>query len=223
MQSLEAKDNKTGKMNKDRRTLRQDRGVLINSRITTMLGGLLFVLLAIEGASIVFIHAYLPMHIFFGMLLVPPILLKIGTTMYKAAKYYGGSPGYKRNGPPPIILRMLGPVVIVLTVIVMVTGIALLIAPVSMRETLFFLHRASFVLWFGAMALHVLGHLKETLIVNVQEWTAATLKKIPGSAFRKGLIIFCVIVGLPLAFWMVAKTPAWLHWFYGNPNIKGHG
>ncbi len=204
---------------KDRKTLRQDRGVLINSRITTMIGGLLLVLLAIEGISIVFIHIYLPMHIFFGMLLVPPILFKLGTTTYKAARYYTDSPGYKRQGPPPAILRFLGPVVIILTVILMVTGIALLVAPVNMRATLFFLHRASFVLWFGVMTIHVLGHIKETMIINIAEWTKTTVKKLPGSAFRKGLIVFCVLAGLPLGFWMVAKTPAWLHWFYGGKTV----
>ena len=82
---------------KQRKVLRQDRGVTINSRLTAMFGGLLFVLLGIEGLTIVLIHKDLYLHIFFGMLLIPPILFKLGTTVYKAFKYYVNSPGSGLN------------------------------------------------------------------------------------------------------------------------------
>jgi hypothetical protein len=49
-----------------------------------------------------------------------------------------------------------------LTVAVLGTGIALLFSPTTDRSEWLFLHRATFVLWFGAMTLHVLGHLFDT-------------------------------------------------------------
>ena len=77
--------------------------------------------------------------------------------MWRFARYYRGDPEYRRKGPPPVILRLLGPFVVVLSVAVLGTGIALLLLPASQGSTWLFLHKATFVLWFGAMAIHVLG------------------------------------------------------------------
>ena len=57
---------------------------------------------------------------------------------------------------------MLGPFVIVLTSVLFGSGIALVFAGVRWRSDLMFVHKASFVLWFGAMTIHVLSHLGDT-------------------------------------------------------------
>jgi hypothetical protein len=38
-------------------------------------------------------------HVFIGFALVPPTALKVGTTVYRFARYYAGSPAYRRKGP----------------------------------------------------------------------------------------------------------------------------
>ncbi|MBO0744705.1 MAG: hypothetical protein J2P43_06785, partial [Candidatus Dormibacteraeota bacterium] len=50
-----------------------------NSRLTAQTGVVLFVLLAAEGVTILSIRALLLPHIFIGLLLVPPLLLKIAS------------------------------------------------------------------------------------------------------------------------------------------------
>ena len=72
------------------------------------------------------------------MLLIPPVLLKIGSTGWRFVRYYRGSPAYRRKGPPPALLRLLGPVVVILTVGVLASGVALVLAPHSLRHTLLF-------------------------------------------------------------------------------------
>jgi hypothetical protein len=42
------------------------------------------------------------------------VLLKVGSTCWRFARYYGGAPAYRRKGPPPVVLRLLGPVALVL-------------------------------------------------------------------------------------------------------------
>ena len=136
-------------------------GVEANARLTASVAVVLLVLLALEGVTLLQLGSLLRVHVFVGMLLVPPVLLKSASTGYRFARYYTGSPAYVRKGPPHPILRLVGPLVVVLTFMVLVTGIVLLWVP-SVHDRALFLHKASFVLWFGAMTVHVLGHLADT-------------------------------------------------------------
>jgi hypothetical protein len=61
------------------------------------------------------------------MLLIPPVLLKLGSTGYRFARYYSGSAPYVRKGPPHIALRVLAPGVVLTTLALFGTGVALLV------------------------------------------------------------------------------------------------
>ena len=137
-----------------------DAGVESNARLTGTTAAVLLVLLAVEGVTVLRVRALLTPHVFIGMLLMPPVLLKIGSTGWRFVRYYRGSPAYRRKGPPATLLRLLGPVVVILTVVLLASGVALVLGPHSLRHSLLFAHKASFVLWFGAMTIHVFGHLR---------------------------------------------------------------
>ena len=49
---------------------------------------MLLVLLAVEGVTILFLRPLLSVHIFVGMLLIPPVALKLGSTGYRFVRYY---------------------------------------------------------------------------------------------------------------------------------------
>jgi hypothetical protein len=66
-------------------------------------------MLAVEGVSILEVGSLLRLHVFVGMLLVRPVLLKTATTGHRVARYYANSPPYVRRGPPPMVLRIVGP------------------------------------------------------------------------------------------------------------------
>lgn len=130
-----------------------------NERLTAMTGAVLLALLAAEGVTIVFKRQLMTAHFFIGMLLVGPVLLKMSSTGYRFIRYYTRSEPYVRKGPPALLLRMLGPVVILASVGVIGSGIALaLTGPGSGASLWLFLHKATFVLWFGAMSVHVLWY-----------------------------------------------------------------
>ena len=144
------------------RVRRRPGGPESNARLTASVAAVLVILLAAEGFTILRVGRLLTPHVFIGMLLVPPVLLKMGSTMWRFVRYYAGDEEYRRKGPPLPLLRLLGPVVVVLTVVVFGTGIALLLGPYSFRSQMLQLHQLSFILWFGAMTIHVLGHIVET-------------------------------------------------------------
>src|SRR6476659_3469442 len=89
-----------------------DDGVIGNTRLTSATGLVLVALLAVEGVTILSVRQMITLHIFVGVMLLGPVLLKSGSTFYRFARYYTGSPEYRRKGPPSPLHRILGPVVI---------------------------------------------------------------------------------------------------------------
>ncbi|MFI4991052.1 MAG: hypothetical protein ACHQHO_09115 [Solirubrobacterales bacterium] len=138
-------------------------GTTGNERLTSAAGAVLIVLLAVIGVTIIALGPLLSVHLFVGMLLVGPVLLKLAGTGYRFARYYTANPRYRRKGPPALPLRMIAPIVILSTLVVFVSGIALLFAGPSSREALLPIHKVSFIVWVAFMAIHVLAHLPTML------------------------------------------------------------
>jgi hypothetical protein len=130
-------------------------GVAGNERLTAMTGTVLLVLFAAEGVTILRIGQLLTLHFFLGMLLLGPVALKVGSTGYRFVRYYTGSGPYVRKGPPAPLMRLLGPLVMATSLTVLGTGVILAVAGPGPGPWLF-LHKVSFVLWFGVMTIHVL-------------------------------------------------------------------
>ena len=63
-------------------------GVEGNERLTVATALVLMLLLAAEGITLLFIRPLLPVHVFIGMMLVPPVLLKLGSTGWRLMRYY---------------------------------------------------------------------------------------------------------------------------------------
>ncbi len=129
-----------------------------NERLTAAAGAVLLVLFAAEGFTILSIHQLITVHFFLGMLLIGPVGLKVGSVIYRFTRYYTGAPDYRRKGPPAPLLRLLGPFVLLTSVGVIGTGVALAFAGSAAGPWLF-LHKAFFVLWFGVMTIHVLAYV----------------------------------------------------------------
>jgi len=132
-----------------------------NERLTAITGALLLVLFAAEGVTILSLRSLLYLHYFVGFLLIGPVCVKIGSTVYRFARYYTGHREYVRKGPPAPLLRVLGPVVILTSVGVVGTGVLLGVAKTStyLGLPMLFLHKGSFVVWVAAMTVHVLAYV----------------------------------------------------------------
>lgn len=180
-----------------------------NARLTSGTAVVLLVLLAAEGVTILRIRGLISVHVFIGMLLVPPVLVKTCSTVYRFARYYRGSAEFREKGPPPILLRMLGPFVVLLTFAVLATGIALLFVGPSLRSQALFLHKASFLLWLAAMTVHVLGHVLETARVAPRDWMHRTRRSVTGAGLRQWTIAASLVVGLLLGLLVLGRVAPW--------------
>src|SRR5689334_18557699 len=111
-----------------------------NSRLTSATGAVLFVLLAVEGVTILSTRSLLTWHAFFGVMLIPLVALKLFSTAVRFLAYYRGDAAYVAKGPPHIVLRVLGPFVSLLTVIVLASGVILIVD--GQRNAWFTVHKA---------------------------------------------------------------------------------
>lgn len=162
-----------------------------NRQLTAIVAALLILLLGVEGATLLDIRGLLTVHAYVGMLLVPVVTLKLAIVGWKMLRYYLRGEEYVRLGPPHVFIRsVLAPVTVVSTVILFATGVALL-AVDRTRGTLLGLHKAGFVVWFGATGVHVLMRLS-TL-------PSAFRLRVPGAALRIGLATAAVVAGVSLA------------------------
>jgi hypothetical protein len=193
-----------------RRGLRRQGGVEANARLTASVAVVLFIVLGAEGLTILRIRPLLTPHVFIGMVLVPLVVLKVGSTTWRFARYYLGSPEYRRKGPPPIILRLLGPVLVALTMLVFASGIALLLAPTTWRDRLLLVHKASFIIWIAAMVVHVLGHMIDTARLAPRDWIPRTRRQVAGAGLRQWAIAVSLALGLVLALITVPEIGRWL-------------
>lgn len=157
-----------------------------NQQLTAQTGAILLVLLAILGVTILRVGQLLSIHMFVGMLLIGPVALKMASTGYRFARYYTLDPSYRKAGPPAPALRLIAPLVVISTVAVFATGVALLLAGPSSRDVLLPLHKASFIVWIAFTAIHVLGHLAEipgaisSRYERLAEGVAEATEQLPG-------------------------------------------
>lgn len=90
-----------------------------NERLTGMTGAVLLVGLLVECYTVFRIDHLLTLHAFLGMLLLGPVSLKAGSVLYRFVRYYTGNEPYRRKGPPEPLLRIIGPVIMLLTACVL--------------------------------------------------------------------------------------------------------
>jgi hypothetical protein len=179
-----------------------------NEVLTSAAAVVLTLLLAAEGVTILNLGRLRGPHMFIGMVLIPPVLVKLGSTGYRFARYYTRAPDYREKGPPLLSLRLLAPVLVAATFVVFATGVGLLI--VGHRSgVLFQLHKVSFIVWGAAFAMHFLAYLPRVVRSLTSDWTAARRQEIPGSHVRLVLLIGSIAAGIALALAVLSSITGW--------------
>lgn len=182
-----------------------------NEQLTTVTGGILIVLLAALGFTIPQLRQFISVHLFVGFLLIGPVLLKMASTGYRFLRYYTGSAEYQRKGPPELVLRLIGPVVMLSTVAVFATGVVLIIAGPNHRNPWLMLHKVTFIVWLVFMALHVLGHLPAVArAFGIGRRGSEQLARASsGTAGRWIVIAGALVAGVVLALALIPDYGAW--------------
>jgi hypothetical protein len=190
-----------------------------NARITAWLGLLLLVLFVGEVVTLLDVRGLITWHLDLGLLLIPPALAKTASTGWRIVRYYSRKPLYVAAGPPALLLRLLGPLVVLATSGLLSTGVALIVTgPSAARQplltllgqslSLLTLHQVAFIGWAAVTGLHVLARL-------VPAWHLAsgraTPQRIPGRAGRAAVLVAVAVLAALVAVAVVptASASAW--------------
>jgi hypothetical protein len=181
-----------------------DPGPIGNERLTSSTGLVLLVLLVVETLTTLALRTYLNVHLFLGMLLLPPVALKLASTGWRFMRYYTGSKPYRLAGPPRPMLRMLAPLLVASTLALFGTGVAMIVAGHRGGE-LRTLHTFSFIAWGVLTAVHVLAYVARVFRDGVADWRRHALDVVVGAGSRRALLVGTVIAGVALG---LATLPA---------------
>jgi hypothetical protein len=196
-----------------------DRGVLGNERLTALAGAALLVLIVAELVTVPTLHALLSAHVFVGVLLAGPLVVKTGSTAYRFARYYTRAPAYVRRGPPHLALRVMGPLLVATTFVLVGSGIGLMITGPAQPGPLLFLHGFSALLWFPLTAVHVVAHISPVPRLLVDEWRRPAAEQASGRRLRFGLNAVALMAGAISAILVLPTAPPWSAWIQSNERV----
>src|SRR2546423_3414414 len=159
-------------------------GVEANACLTAMTGIVLLLLFIAEIATVLTgARSVLTLHVTLGLLLVPPVLLKIASTTWRMIAYYRGNAAYREKGPPTLALRVLGPFLVVLTMLVFLSGIGLIVGLRPLHGSFLIVHKASFYLWLLALVIHVAAHSKNVVHLAGKNLARRTRIRLRGAGY----------------------------------------
>ncbi|HLI45261.1 MAG TPA: DedA family protein [Acidimicrobiales bacterium] len=187
-----------------------------NERLTAAAAAALFVLIFVEGLTLLRIGSMMTMHVIVGLILVPPVLIKLGSTGWRFFRYYTGHPDFVRKGPPATLLRVLAPFLVLTTVVLFASGIALVVVH-RPYGWLYVVHRYDFVLWFVILAVHVLTYMWQVPGVLRRELSPEPRyrRASPEGRFvRLGLVAGSVVAGVLLAAMLWPSISGQVHTFF---------
>jgi hypothetical protein len=198
-----------------------------NARLTAWTGLVLLVLFLAELVTLLDIHGLISWHLALGVVLIPPALLKTVTTGWRILQYYRGDAPYHAAGPPPLLLRVLGPLVILSTLALLGTGtVLILLGQSASRQPLFSalgqrvdwitLHQGSFIVWAVATGLHVLGRLIPAWQLTLTR--TARVTRPPGAARRGAALLVVGALAVACVGWVLLHQGGW-----NDQRDFGHG
>jgi len=183
-------------------------GAAGNEILTSAAAAVLTVLLAAEGITIVHMRGLLSAHMFIGLVLIPPVALKLGSTGYRMVSYYSGSRAYRANGPPALPLRLMAPILAFSVVVVLASGVALLAAG-QKSNLLLTIHKVSFIVFGVLLAVHVLAYVPHVVRSLRVVWRAARRLAVPGAGARAMLVAAALGGGAALALVLLPTIQAY--------------
>jgi hypothetical protein len=216
---MDTLDEAIGRESRENPVLPGTGGPAGNLALTAWTGLVLLVLSLAELLTLFNVTGLISWHVALGALLIPPALMKTASTGWRMTRYYFGSAPYQAAGPPPLLLRLLGPLVIISTLGLLGTGVLLvllgqdtaqqsLISVLGFRADWVTLHQGFFALWVGAVGLHLLGRIVPALRATVVPGPGA-VTVVPGRATRVLWFVAMLASAAALAVLLVPAVGTW--------------
>jgi hypothetical protein len=181
-----------------------------NERLTAAVGLLLLAPILVEVATVLLgVHTFMSVHVFVGLALIPPVLLKLGSTAWRFVRYYTRSRPYVALGPPQIAMRMLAPLFVAATVLLFGSGVAMGLVHGQALDWARRLHGPASVVWLVLLGLHVLVYFTRALRRTGEDATPQSRSRARGAVVRGLALVAAIVSGVVIA---AATVPAQHRW-----------
>ena len=201
-----------------------------NAQLTAWTGLLLLALAVVELVTLIDVRGLLSWHVVVGVLLVAVAALKIGSAGWRFVRYYGRNRPYRQAGAPPLLLRILGPLVVLATVAVLGTGLWLiavgpesghttLVTVLGQRIELLSLHQTSFIVFAVAAGLHLLARFVPAVVLATERGHRDD-GRLRGRGPRIAVLLAALVAGALAAALILPAAAPWRdeqHGFPGGP------
>jgi len=189
-----------------------DAKVVANERLTALTGAVLLVLILVELVTSAYLRALMSAHIFVGVLLAAPLVIKLASTGYRFVRYYSGSIPFVRRGPPRLPLRVLAVPLVAITIVLFGSGFGLLLAGPAQPGPLLALHNVGTLIWLPMIVIHALAYLRRLPPVVTADLAWRPSSRSDGGRFRLGLNILAVFGGAAAAMLVLPMDAPWVVW-----------
>jgi hypothetical protein len=196
-----------------------NRAVVGNERLTALAGAVLLVLIVVELVTSVRLRTLLSAHVVVGLVLAGPLAVKLASTSYRFVRYYTHSLSYVRRGPPHLALRVLGPLLVATTLVVVGSGIGLLVTGPDHAGPLLPLHGFSVLVFVPLIAIHLVAHILATPRLVADEWSTAAAARVPGRGLRVGVNLGALLLGVLGAILLLPTSTPWIAWSQTNGQV----
>src|SRR4051794_16988785 len=175
-----------------------------NEILTSVSATILLGLIAVQLLTVLALESTIRVHLFVGVVLIGPVVLKLATTGYRFARYYTGAREYREKGPPPTLLRVLAPVFVLATIGLLASGVVMLLNGQG-ESAARGVHVASFWVWIACFAVHVLMNGRQVLGNLRSEWFTRARARIAGAQMRAMLVLASILGGVMVALAVISK------------------
>jgi len=183
-----------------------------NERLTAAVGLVLIVLTVVELATVVFgLRQFLSLHVFVGLALIPPVLLKLASTGWRFTRYYARSEAYRSRGAPQLSMRLLAPLLVAATVVVFGSGVAMGILHGRSLSLARQLHGPASVAWMLLLGVHVLAYLRRAIVGATEDVATVSRASVRGAKGRTFLLVGAIVAGIAAAAGALPVQHHWLH------------
>ena len=197
-------------------------GVMGNERLTALAGAVLLLLMVVELVTVANLRAGLSLHVLLGVLLAGPLAVKLGSTSYRFLRYYTRAPAYVRKGSPRLPLRLLAPLLVATTLVVIGSGIGLVVTGPLRPGPLLLVHGMSTLLWLPLFAIHTLAYLRRVPRLVADDWSQASDRRGPQArGLRLGVTLAALLGGAFAALLVLPVAAPWVTWVTTTGNVPG--
>lgn len=214
-------------MNQPKAFERQYRAVIRNERLTALAGAVLLVGFIIDLYATTDLNKLIMVHIFIGALLAGPLIVKLSSVGYRFFSYYGKSPAFIAKGPPNVWLRLLAPFLILVTLTLFLSGVALALEGGPTNRLIFLIHAGSAAIWIPLIVVHVYAHIHQVPRAVASHWDSSSPDALSGRIKRLRITILSLIIGALGGLLLTRLASPWKHIHFPSgiqsPVILGIG